>query len=80
MISILQNSTEYKPLYDFMMTHEGMLTETNEEGLSKVKEGGYAFFMESSSIQYYTERTCNLTKVGELLDDKSYGIGMRRSQ
>lgn len=51
---------------------------SNEEGLAKVKEGDYAFFMESSSIDYYTERVCNLTQVGELLDDKSYGIGMRQ--
>ena len=36
--------------------------------------------MESSSIDYNTERFCNLTQVGERLDDKNYGIGMRKSE
>ena len=39
---------------------------------------GYAFFMESSSIEYIMERDCDLTKVGGELDSKSYGIGMRK--
>lgn len=39
-----------------------------------------AFLMESSSIQYITERRCNLTQVGDVLDDKNYGIGMRRGK
>lgn len=62
-----------------MMSHKDQLTKSNDEGLDRVKRGGYAFFMESSSIEYYTERTCNLTQVGEQLDDKAYGIGMRKS-
>lgn len=37
-----------------------------------------AFLMESSSILYETERKCNLTQVGDRLDDKNYGIGMRK--
>lgn len=73
------NDTEIKKLYEYMMTHKDQLTKSNEEGLERVKNGGYAFFMESSSIEYYTERTCNLTQVGDLLDDKAYGIGMRKS-
>lgn len=36
--------------------------------------------MESSSIEYVTERLCNLTQVGDRLDDKNYGIGMRKSK
>ena len=40
---------------------------------------GYAFFMESSSIEYIMERDCGLTKVGGELDSKSYGIGMRKN-
>lgn len=39
----------------------------------------YAFFMESTSIEYYKERHCDLLQVGDLLDSKSYGIGMKRS-
>lgn len=61
-----------------MEKHSELWTQSNEEGLNKVKEGSYAYLMESSSIQYYTERHCELAMVGELLDDKDYGIGMRK--
>ena len=36
--------------------------------------GQYAFLMESNSIQYQTERNCELTQIGGLLDSKGYGI------
>ena len=36
--------------------------------------GHYAFLMESNSIQYQTERNCELTQIGGLLDSKGYGI------
>ena len=37
----------------------------NMEGVEKVEEsdGGYAFFMESASIQYLIERRCKLSQV-----------------
>lgn len=35
--------------------------------------------MESSSIEYMIERNCEVTQVGGLLDDKGYGIAMRKS-
>lgn len=38
--------------------------------------GGYAFFMESTSIEYQVERECRLQKVGGNLDSKSYGIAL----
>lgn len=34
--------------------------------------------MESSSIEYYKERHCDLMQVGGLLDSKSYGIGIKK--
>lgn len=34
--------------------------------------------MESTSIEYYKERHCDLLQVGGLLDSKSYGIGMKK--
>lgn len=42
------------------------------------EEHPYAFFMESKSIIYTKERKCNLTKLGDELDDKNYGIGMKK--
>lgn len=41
--------------------------------------GKYAFLMESSAIEYITERRCELTQVGGLLDSKNYGIAMTKS-
>ena len=55
-----------------------VLVSSNSEGLSKVLSdmGSYAFFMESTSIEYLTERHCQLQKVGGNLDAKSYGIAL----
>ena len=39
-----------------------------------ILSGQYAFLMESNSIQYQTERNCQLTQIGGLLDSKGYGI------
>lgn len=35
--------------------------------------------MESTSIEYLTERNCMVTQIGGLLDEKGYGIAMRKS-
>lgn len=60
---------------------EVMVTD-NDIGVTKAesKTEKYAFFMESTSIEYQTERHCELTKVGGLLDEKGYGIAMRKSK
>ena len=42
--------------------------------LNLLLPGQYAFLMESNSIQYQTERNCELTQIGGLLDSKGYGI------
>ncbi|MPC79830.1 Glutamate receptor ionotropic, kainate 2 [Portunus trituberculatus] len=53
-------------------------TKSNEEGVKRVQksDGQYAYMMESSSIEYITERYCDLTQVGGPLDSKSYGIAL----
>lgn len=38
--------------------------------------GLYAYLSESTSIEYITERNCDLTQIGGLLDSKSYGIAL----
>lgn len=35
--------------------------------------------MESASIEYTIRKECDLTRIGNLLDSKSYGIGMPMS-
>lgn len=59
-----------------------VFTTSNEEGRDRVlrSEGKYAFFMESTSIEYYMQRFCSLKMTGGKLDSKDYGIAMPKSQ
>jgi len=65
----------------FMTENPQHLTEDNMEGVYRVKTNThYAFLMESTSIEYNTKRECNLKKIGDALDEKGYGIAMRKSK
>ncbi|KAL3241983.1 hypothetical protein MRX96_047831, partial [Rhipicephalus microplus] len=44
------------------------------EGIERVERGGYAFLMESTSIEYVVRRRCQLKQIGGFLDSKGYGI------
>lgn len=60
-----------------------VFTSSNDEGRDRVlrnKDGNYAFFMESTAIEYYTQRNCSLRMVGSKLDSKEYGIAMPKSK
>lgn len=59
-----------------------VFTASNGEGVERVAKGkgSYAFLMESTSIEYVTERNCELTQVGGMLDTKSYGIATPPSE
>lgn len=67
-------------MYTYMSNNPLLLTKDNNEGLewAKQKKRNYAFLMESSSIEYLIERNCDVTQVGGLLDEKGYGIAMRK--
>ena len=52
------------------------LVKNSDEGIHRVLTTDYALLMESTSIEYVTQRNCNLTQIGGLLDTKGYGIGM----
>ncbi|CAH1104228.1 unnamed protein product [Psylliodes chrysocephalus] len=52
---------------------------SNDDGVQRVrntKNALYAFLMESTQIEYVIQTKCDLKKVGDLLDSKSYGIAM----
>ncbi|KAK4291151.1 hypothetical protein Pmani_036002, partial [Petrolisthes manimaculis] len=70
----------YQRMYHFMESQTPpVYTHSNEEGVRKVRsseDGLYAYMMESSSIEYITERYCDLMQVGGLLDTKGYGIAL----
>jgi hypothetical protein len=63
-------------------TRPSVFVKNNEEGVDRVKKGKglYAFFMESTSIEYQVERNCDLQQVGAPLDSKGYGIGLPMSE
>lgn len=68
-------------MYNYMKNHANeVLVESNENGVSKVQHENYAYLMESSSIEYITQRRCNTTQVGEPLDSKGYGIAMKKGR
>lgn len=54
----------------------------NAEGIERVRkeDGLYAFFMEAAAIEYHTERICDLTQIGGLLDRKGYGVALPPGQ
>jgi ionotropic kainate glutamate receptor 2 len=60
-------------------SNPGPFTKDNMEGVKRVQnsKGLYAFLMESSTIEFFTERICDLTQVGGMIDSKGYGIAMK---
>ncbi|XP_011251852.2 glutamate receptor ionotropic, kainate 2 isoform X1 [Camponotus floridanus] len=69
----------YRKMYEYMMANEKeVLPRSNDIGLQQVKTQNYAFLMESSSIEYTIERECNMTQIGGLLDEKGYGIAIKK--
>ncbi|XP_055382823.1 glutamate receptor ionotropic, kainate 2-like [Condylostylus longicornis] len=71
----------FQKMYEYMKDHPEHQPSTNAEGVSRVENpnDNYAFLMESTSIEYVIERKCTLTQVGKNLDEKGYGIAMRKN-
>ena len=71
----------YRKVWRSMEGFEDVLVQSNTEGVEKVimERGKFAFFMESTSLEYQIERNCELTQVGGLLDSKSYGVALTRN-
>ncbi|CAH1798701.1 unnamed protein product [Owenia fusiformis] len=66
----------YKTMWKEMNKHkEQVFAKSTKEGIQKVKQGNYAFLMESTMLDYTIQRDCDLMQVGGLLDSKDYGIG-----
>ena len=54
------------------------MVKSNQDGIEKVKQGQYAYLLESTTNEYARQRDCDLMQVGDLLDTKSYGLGLRK--
>ncbi|NXQ73263.1 GRIK2 protein, partial [Quiscalus mexicanus] len=66
----------YEKMWAFMSSRQQTaLVKNNDEGIQRVLTTDYALLMESTSIEYVTQRNCNLTQIGGLIDTKGYGIG-----
>ena len=75
------NSTTKQKIWQNMKKFKDGFKANNPEGIEQVieSEGGkYAFFMESTIIEYYVERSCSLAQVGGFLDNKGYGIALKK--
>nr|CAD7601758.1 unnamed protein product [Timema genevievae] len=73
------NNTVYQQLSTMMLKSKpDTMTSSNQEGVERVLKDrrGYAFFMESISIEYEMERKCELMQINNLLDNKGYGIAL----
>ncbi|CAG9760414.1 unnamed protein product [Ceutorhynchus assimilis] len=74
------NNSLYQKMWATMSNENpSVFEDSNAKGVERVlntKQGLYAFFMESPQIEYELERNCDLKKIGQYLDSKSYGIGM----
>lgn len=63
-------------MWAFMSSRKNTaLVKNNREGITRVLTTDYAMLMESTSIEYISQRNCNLTQIGGLIDSKGYGVG-----
>ncbi|KRT85106.1 hypothetical protein AMK59_2738, partial [Oryctes borbonicus] len=69
---------DYRMIWKYMHKNPEVMVKENNDGVVRVQNENYAFLMESTSIEYVTERQCALARVGEELDEKGYGIAMRK--
>jgi hypothetical protein len=61
--------------YYLFFSNPDVLVKSAKEGVERVKKGGYAYILESTSNEYVRERDCDLIQIGGLLDNKGYGFG-----
>ncbi|GAA6217462.1 glutamate receptor ionotropic, kainate 2 isoform X2 [Lates japonicus] len=66
----------YDKMWEFMSSRRhSVMVKNVEEGIHRVLTSDYAFLMESTTIEFVTQRNCNLTQIGGLIDSKAYGVG-----
>ncbi|CAG9831888.1 unnamed protein product [Diabrotica balteata] len=68
----------YQQVGKYMDDHPEDMVPSTADGIARVLEGDYAFFMESATIEYTVRRHCNLSKYGSELDQKGFGIAVKK--
>ncbi|VDK32839.1 unnamed protein product [Taenia asiatica] len=69
------NQSIYQRMWQFMSSNKGVMINNATEAIARVKRGGYAYILESTMNEYFTQRNCDLIQIGDNLDSKGYGIG-----
>ncbi|VDM26554.1 unnamed protein product [Hydatigera taeniaeformis] len=67
-------------MWQFMSSSKGVMINNATEAIARVKRGGYAYILESTMNEYFTQRNCDLIQIGDNLDSKGYGIGFPQGQ
>ncbi|XP_067622673.1 glutamate receptor ionotropic, kainate 2 isoform X2 [Eurosta solidaginis] len=73
------NETVYRLAYNKMNNEDpSAYTKDNKAGVERVlkNNGSYMFLMETTSLEYNTERNCKLRMVGEKFGEKHYAIAV----
>ncbi|KAA3680998.1 uncharacterized protein DEA37_0002624 [Paragonimus westermani] len=66
----------YQRMWEFMNANSSLFVNKTEDGITRALKGNYAFILESTLNEYYSQRNCELTPLGGLLDPRGYGIGL----
>ena len=62
-------------MWQFISNNPDVFVKNSNEGVLRVKKGGFAYLLESTTNEYVRERDCELIQIGGLLDNKGYGLG-----
>ena len=57
-------------MWNFMSNNPDVFVKSTDEGIARIKKGGYAYLLESTTNEYMRQRDCELIQIGGLLDTK----------
>ena len=61
-------------MWNYMSRNPDVFVNSSAEGADRVRKGGYAYLVESTTNDYLKSQFCELTQIGGVIDDKGYGI------
>ena len=69
----------YQKMFNTMKRDNTFVNSTNA-GVTKVREGGFAYLTDEPYLDYYNKKSpCNTMMLKNLLEAKSYGIALQRN-
>ncbi|OQV23175.1 Glutamate receptor ionotropic, kainate 2 [Hypsibius exemplaris] len=75
---------DYVRMWDTIKADPNNFVKSHAEGVARVKEAkggpkGYAYLMESITMEYITSRDCSVIGIGNPLDTKGYGVAFPKN-